>query len=164
VGGTDFDDFTTQTTFWNPSTLNAPGTRESALGYIHEIPWNDSCAATATSANLSAVCAGTAATNIVGGSGGPSGINAGAFSGYAKPAWQSGIIPNGIAAGDKSSLHPDVSLFASDGPQSKSFLFALPGRCFAAVGVTLRVLPQGVQFFWSRRNVGVFPRIRGIML
>jgi len=26
VGGTDFDDFTTQTTFWNPSTLNAPGT------------------------------------------------------------------------------------------------------------------------------------------
>ena len=121
VGGTDFDDFTTQTTFWNPSTLNAPGTRESALGYIHEIPWNDSCAATATSANLSTVCAGTAATNIVGGSGGPSGINAGAFSGYAKPAWQSGIIPNGIAAGDNHRYIPDVSLFASDGPQSKSF-------------------------------------------
>src|SRR5713101_554083 len=121
VGGTDFDDFTTQTTFWNPSTLNAPGTRESALGYIHEIPWNDSCAATATSANLSTVCAGTAATNIVGGSGGPSGINAGALAGYAKPAWQSGIIPNGIAAGDNHRYIPDVSLFASDGPQSKSF-------------------------------------------
>ena len=120
VGGTDFDDFTTQTTFWNPSTLNAPGTRESALGYIHEIPWNDSCAATATSANLT-VCAGAAATNIVGGSGGPSGINAGAFAGYAKPAWQSGIIPNGIAAGDNHRYIPDVSLFASDGPQSKSF-------------------------------------------
>src|SRR5258706_162348 len=81
VGGTDFDDFTTQTTFWNPSTLNAPGTRESALGYIHEIPWNDSCAATATSANLSTVCAGTAATNIVGGRGGARRHNHGAVFG-----------------------------------------------------------------------------------
>ena len=118
VGGTDFDDFTTQSTFWSPT--NGTG-KESALGYIHEIPWNDSCAATATSATLSTVCAGAAATNIVGGSGGPSGMNAGAFAGYAKPAWQSGIIPNGIAAGDNHRYTPDVSLFASDGPQSKSF-------------------------------------------
>jgi hypothetical protein len=119
VGGTDFDDFTTQTSFW--SATNAAVTRESALGYIHEIPWNDSCAATATSATLSTACAGAAATNIVGGSGDPSGINAGAFAGYAKPAWQSGIIPNGIAAGDNHRYIPDVSLFASDGLQSKSF-------------------------------------------
>ena len=119
VGGTDFDDFTTQTTFWSPT--NAAVTRESALGYIPEIPWNDSCAATATSSTLNTVCAGSAATNIVAGSGGPSGINAGAFPGYSKPAWQSGIIPNGIAAGDNHRYTPDVSLFASDGPQSLSF-------------------------------------------
>jgi hypothetical protein len=118
VGGTDFDDFTTQTTFW--SSTNGTG-KESALGYIHEIPWNDSCAAAATISTLNTVCAGAAATNIVGGSGGPSGINAGAFAGYAKPAWQSGITPNGIAAGDNHRYIPDVSLFASDGPQSKSF-------------------------------------------
>jgi hypothetical protein len=113
VGGTDFDDFTTQTTFWS-ATNSADGKRESALGYIPEIPWNDSCAATATSATLNTVCAGAAATNIVGGSGGPSSL-------YAKPTWQSGITPNGIAAGDNHRYTPDASLFASDGLQSKSF-------------------------------------------
>lgn len=110
VGGTDFDDAGTQTTFWS-STNSTDGKRESALGYIHEIPWNDSCAATATSANLT-TCA--TANNIVAGSGGPSAV-------YAKPAWQNGITPNGIAAGDNHRYLPDVSLFASDGPSSKSF-------------------------------------------
>jgi subtilase family serine protease len=113
VGGTDFDDAGTQISggFW--SAANGAG-KESAQGYIHETTWNDSCAATATTATLNSVCAGAAATNIVGGSGGPSSI-------YAKPAWQSGIIPNGIAAGDNHRYIPDVSLFASDGPQSDSF-------------------------------------------
>jgi hypothetical protein len=120
VGGTDFDDVGTQTTFW--SSANGTG-RESALGYIHEIPWNDSCAATATSTTLNTVCPSSNANlnNIVGGGGGPSGINGGTFAGYPKPAWQSGIIPNGIAAGDNHRYVPDVSLFASDGPQSLSF-------------------------------------------
>src|SRR5208337_1895819 len=67
-----------------------------------------------------------AADNIVAGSGGPSSCGvwnqAGtACTGYPKPAWQSGIIPNGIAAGDNNRYIPDVSLFASDGPQSDSF-------------------------------------------
>jgi hypothetical protein len=119
VGGTDFDDFSptpNQTSFW--SATNGTG-KESALGYIHEIPWNDSCAAGATASTLNTVCA--TANGISGGGGGPSGINAGTFAGYAKPAWQSGIIPLGIAAGDNHRYTPDVSLFASNGPQSKSF-------------------------------------------
>jgi hypothetical protein len=114
VGGTDFDDVGTQSTFW--SSTNGVG-RESALGYIHEMTWNDSCAATATSATLNTVCVNptpSSLLNIVGGGGGPSSV-------YAKPAWQSGIIPNGIAAGDNHRYTPDVSLFASDGPQSMSF-------------------------------------------
>jgi hypothetical protein len=119
VGGTDFDDVGKQNTFWAASTSasNQPPTRESALGYIPEVPWNDSCAAAATSATLNTVCAlpaGSPLLNIVAGSGGPSSI-------YAKPTWQSGIIPNGIAAGDNHRYTPDVSLFASDGPQSLSF-------------------------------------------
>jgi hypothetical protein len=115
VGGTDFDDIGKQTSFW--STSNATGTRESALGYIPEVPWNDSCAATATAATLNTVCVSpTPSTllNISGGSGGPSSV-------YAKPAWQSGIIPTGIAASDNHRYIPDVSLFASNGPQSLSF-------------------------------------------
>src|SRR5262249_34341182 len=59
VGGTDFDDVGNQAAFWNenPPPANAPGTRLSVKGYIPEVPWNDSCAATATSANLTTVCA-----------------------------------------------------------------------------------------------------------
>jgi len=112
VGGTDFDDVGTQISggFWS-ATNSTDGKKESALGYIHEVPWNDSCAATATPANLT-TCA--VANNIVAGSGGPSAI-------YAKPSFQNGITPNGIAAGDNHRYLPDVSLFASDGPQSKSF-------------------------------------------
>jgi len=117
VGGTDFDDVGTQANFWiTPPAPNGPG-KESALGYIPEIPWNDSCAANATSTTLNTVCVNpnpASLLNIVGAGGGPSSI-------YAKPPWQNGIIPNGIAAGDNHRYTPDVSLFASDGPQSKSF-------------------------------------------
>jgi Pro-kumamolisin, activation domain/Bacterial Ig-like domain (group 3) len=114
VGGTDFDDVGNQAAFWN--TSNATGTRESALGYIPETTWNDSCAATATSTNLGTVCAGALATNIVAGSGGPSAFNA-------KPTWQNGITPNDVATGFPAGRRdlPDVSLFASNGPQTFSF-------------------------------------------
>ncbi|HKW62868.1 MAG TPA: Ig-like domain repeat protein [Candidatus Acidoferrum sp.] len=111
VGGTDFDDVGTQPSFWS-ATNSTDGKRESALGYIHEIPWNDSCAAAATSSNVNTICASP--NGISAGSGGPSAV-------YPKPAWQNGIIPNGIAAGDNHRYLPDVSLFASDGPSSKSF-------------------------------------------
>ena len=106
VGGTDFDDAGKQTTFW--SSTNMTGTRESALGYIPEIPWNDSCAAAATSTNLNTVCA--TANNIVAASGGQSSV-------YAKPSWQSGTI----TPVDGHRELPDVSLFASDGASSDSF-------------------------------------------
>jgi len=112
VGGTDFDDVGTQTTFWS-TTNSTDGKRESALGYIHEIPWNDSCAATATPSTVS-ICANPADSNrlnIVAGSGGHSAV-------YAKPAWQNGITPNGVAAGDNHRYLPDVSLFAGDGSAS----------------------------------------------
>ncbi|MBA0087620.1 MAG: Ig-like domain repeat protein, partial [Acidobacteria bacterium Pan2503] len=106
VGGTDFDDVGAQTTFW--SSTNAGGSRVSALGYIPEIPWNDSCAASATSSTLNTVCA--TANNIVGGSGGPSSV-------YAKPSFQTGTI----TPADGHRDLPDVSLFASDGANSHSF-------------------------------------------
>ena len=105
VGGTDFDDATRQTNFW--SSTNGTGSRESAMGYIPEIPWNNSCAASATSNTLNTACA--TANNILGGSGGPSSI-------YAKPSWQSILTP---ADGHRDL--PDVALFASDGASSGSF-------------------------------------------
>ena len=105
VGGTDFDEIGTQTNFWN--TANVAGTLESAKGYIPETTWNNSCAAAATSANLNTVCASP--NNIVGGSGGPSAFNA-------KPSWQMGLTP-----ADNFRDVPDISLFASNGPQTHSF-------------------------------------------
>jgi subtilase family serine protease len=117
VGGTDFDDVGKQTTFW--SSTNATGSRESALGYIPETAWNDSCAANATSSTLNTVCA--TPDNIVGGSGGPSTV-------YAKPPFQSGTItPN-----DSHRDLPDVSLFASDGPISSSFYLSCQADAISA--------------------------------
>src|SRR6266404_1450847 len=109
MGGTDFDDATTQTTFWNAAnTSTTPPVLASAKGYIPEITWNDSCAASGISG-----CAGlssTAATvNAVAGSGGPSSV----YTGSLKPSWQAGL-------GDTARDLPDVSLFSSDG-QNKSF-------------------------------------------
>jgi hypothetical protein len=112
VGGTDFDDTGRQSTFW--STTNAPGTRESARGYIPEATLNESCAASATATNLNTICA--SADGIFAGSGGPSGINGGTFAGYAKPAFQNGVTPV-----DGVRDTPDVSFFASTGALSNSF-------------------------------------------
>lgn len=124
VGGTDFDDVGMQPNFWNAQN-STDGKRESAMGYIPETTWNDSCAATANSSNLNTVCA--AANGISGGSGGPSNYNCATSttSGttvtctgpHPKPSWQAGP---GVPA-DSVRDTPDVSLFASDGPQTKSF-------------------------------------------
>src|SRR5271168_4036055 len=123
VGGTDFDDFTTQSSFWSPT--NGVG-KESALGYIHEIPWNDSCAANATPTSLT-LCTGSAGDDIVAGSGGASSL-------YARPPFQNGLVPNGIAASDAANHRylPDVSLYASDGKNSNSFYLVCQADALSA--------------------------------
>jgi subtilase family serine protease len=104
LGGTDFDDATNQTAFWNPTS--ASGTQASAKGYIPEITWNDSCASTATAGNVSGLCTTVSNTGIdlVAGSGGSSSV----YTGALKPSWQAGF-------GDANRDIPDVSLFSSDG-------------------------------------------------
>jgi len=107
VGGTDFDDVNTTSTFWNSANTNS--TQASAIGYIPEVPWNDSCGATGLNGCASATT--NTNLNIVAASGGPSTI-------YAKPAFQS-VGVTGMPADGKRDT-PDVSFFASDG-QNKSF-------------------------------------------
>jgi len=110
VGGTDFDQFSNASTYWN-STNNAT-TGESALSYIREEPWNDSCAGIEIGA---CTPANSNFFNIVGGSGGPSSCvqQSGGIctAAYAKPAWQTGT---GTQTDNVRDL-PDVSLFASNG-------------------------------------------------
>jgi len=115
MGGTDFDQSGKQTTFWNSAnTSTTPPVPASALGYIPETTWNDSCAAAGftsgtTNGCTPAVITGDASSGIdlVAGSGGPSAVYT------TKPSWQVGL-------GDSSRDLPDVSLFSSDG-KNRSF-------------------------------------------
>jgi len=127
VGGTDFDDFTTQTTYFN--STNVAGTQQSVKPgtYIPEIPWDDSCAADSLTG-----CAGlnesSAAVNIVAGGGGQSNCTAVNFADdctmfYARPSWQKGpAVTTALAtqAGGPRNV-PDLALFAAAGSGSNSF-------------------------------------------
>src|SRR5580698_6646090 len=122
VGGTDFGDTYagTNSTYWSSGNTATYG---SALSYVPEIPWNNSCA----SQLLASFDSGSSLTygsngfcntstrghTIVGGSGGPSSV-------YAKPSWQSGLLGN---PADGVRDMPDVSLFAANGVWNHYYVF-----------------------------------------
>jgi hypothetical protein len=128
VGGTDFADTYqgTNSTYWSSTNSVNNG---SALSYVPEIPWNDSCASVLyadfnrelPTYGGSGSCSRSVET-FAAGSGGPSGCATGAPDllgavsgtclGYPKPLWQSGLIGN---PNDGVRDVPDVSLFASNG-------------------------------------------------
>jgi Pro-kumamolisin, activation domain/Bacterial Ig-like domain (group 3) len=109
VGGTDFDQVNKWSTYW--SATNNATTGASALSYIPEIPWNQSCAQIGLSG--CGTSAPNGSLNIVAGSGGPS-------STYGKPEWQMGVtgVPN-----DSHRDLPDVSLFASPGFDGTGYVY-----------------------------------------
>lgn len=131
VGGTDFDQNNNWSKYW--SLTNDPVTHASALSYIPEIPWNDSCAQIGISGCGSSAPGGS--LNIVAGSGGPSTV-------YAKPSWQSGT---GVPSDSKRDL-PDVSLFASNGFTGSLYLIcntdqfqSFTGKCdLTSFGATIQ--------------------------
>ena len=148
VGGTDFySSALNPSQYWNPS--NDATTLSSALSYIPETPWNDSCASPeifaalqahgATDATPEALCNDAAFQSnfltTAAGSGGASNCAVGnttqCLSGYPKPAWQSGV--SGIPADGVRDL-PDVSLMAGNGTWGSFYVYcqsdALPtGAC-----------------------------------
>jgi subtilase family serine protease len=134
VGGTDFSDALdgTTSTYWGTTNSSTYG---SALSYIPEIPWNDSCAGSLLSNYLGyttvygagGFCNSNTAredqlVEVVAGSGGPSncasgspqtfGVAGGSCQGVPKPSWQAGL--NGIPNDGVRDI-PDVSLFSADG-------------------------------------------------
>jgi subtilase family serine protease len=140
VGGTDFSDtFSgTNATYWNSSNTSAFG---SAVSYVPEIPWNDSCAGALLSAYLgysptygsTSLCNdpffGLFFTTTVAGGGSPSqcatgtpstpGVVSGSCAGWAKPSWQT-VLGN---PNDGVRDTPDISLFAADGLWSHYYVF-----------------------------------------
>jgi hypothetical protein len=144
IGGTDFNDFLHETTYWNSS--NSSPTQLSAKGYIPETTWDVSCT---NSIFLKAFGFGTNAENdcnnsrigglyTVGGSGGVSDCTSNngqspssCSGGYTKPSWQ---VAPGVPADGKRDL-PDVSLFASNGILNSFYIFCeTDGFAFCASG------------------------------
>ena len=122
VGGTDFHDFVAGTlnVYW--TTKNGAG-GESALSYVPEMTWNDSCASSVlfiyegySSGNeFCNTPTGEGFLFVTAGSGGPSSI-------YSKPSWQSGVF--GIVNDGKRDI-PDVSLFAADGLYTHDLMYCM---------------------------------------
>jgi hypothetical protein len=121
VGGTDFNQSGKWTQYWSPT--NDPVTKQSVLGYIPEVPWNDSCGSTllATLNGGDPVnwCGNTGLQyeDTIATSGGPSscigsnGTDASTCTGgWPKPAWQTGL---GVPSDGVRDV-PDVSFFASN--------------------------------------------------
>jgi subtilase family serine protease len=147
VGGTDFSDTYsgTNATYWTPTNESAYG---SALSYIPETPWNDSCAGSLLSNyegrsltyGSSSLCNdpshGSTLRSTVAGGGGPSGCATGATSpynrgivsgtcqGWPKPSWQS-VVGN---PNDGVRDTPDVSLFAANGLWGHYYVFCWSDR------------------------------------
>jgi regulation of enolase protein 1 (concanavalin A-like superfamily) len=140
VGGTDFSDTYsgTNSSYWNSNNTSTFG---SAISYVPEIPWNDSCAGALVSnyENFSPTYGSTSLCNdpnigpflqtTVAGGGGPSGCATGTPSikgvvsgnckGWPKPSWQS-VLGN---PHDGVRDTPDVSLFAADGLWGHFYVF-----------------------------------------
>ena len=102
VGGTVFNENGVNSKYWN--STNAGG--ESALSYIPEDVWNDSCPSTNCGANAS-IWAGSGGASIL----------------VPKPSWQSGVT--GIPADNARDL-PDVALTAAS---HDPYLLCLEGSC-----------------------------------
>jgi hypothetical protein len=129
VGGTDFADTYESNPgyYWSAANATDYG---SALSYIPEIPWNDSCGSVLVgdfvgllpTYESQGLCNTGVLLDISAGGGGASACATGApdigsvvggtCAGYPKPSWQAGLIGN---PSDGVRDIPDVSLFASTG-------------------------------------------------
>jgi hypothetical protein len=142
VGGTDFNDLTNPSIYWAPtnSAPPLPGNPSalatvSALSYIPETTWNDTCTNGVfgtilgfstnpeTNCNNSQLISAGFLTTVAGSGGKSSCTNSDGQSlsscagGYTKPTWQTGTgVPN-----DGRRDVPDVSLYAAINSPSGSF-------------------------------------------
>jgi subtilase family serine protease len=122
VGGTEFNE-SSLTTYWS---LNNNSNQSSALGYIPEAVWNESCNVFVPVSFINCYF-NPAGENAFAGGGGASscGITtaAGTCVGYPKPSWQTGAtVPQ-----DGVRDLPDVSLAAAGGHDG--FLLCTEGAC-----------------------------------
>jgi hypothetical protein len=138
LGGTDFlnfgssYNFNSPSLYWSPATANNSTTQASALGYVPETTWNDSCTnnlwvVLGAGNTPEASCNNPQLRDVVtvGGGGGKSNCTSSngttqssCTGGYPKPSWQSAP---GVPADGARDL-PDVSLFAADGLMTSAYI------------------------------------------
>jgi len=179
VGGTDFYvNVTNPTPYW--SNTNDPATQASALSYIPEVPWNNSCASPEVFAAFAGGSGDTSPAqwcddpNLPGNYLTPEGAGGGASScttfnpanypnrnycvaGYPKPDWQSGV--NGIVQDNVRDL-PDVSFFASYLTFGSAYLYCMTDpvyvpSCNYNTGTGLTYLADGGTSFSAPAFAGV---------
>jgi pseudomonalisin len=124
VGGTDFYDTALgeDSTYW--SKRNTQPGRGSALSYVPEIPWDNSCAnsiiaAANSAASGLAYCNASGSERVQNGVGGTGGFSLY----YTKPEWQPTSllgVPN-----DGARDQPDLSLFAANGIWGHFYLICM---------------------------------------
>jgi uncharacterized repeat protein (TIGR01451 family) len=168
VGGTDFGDTYAGTSgsYW--SATNNLSNYGSALSYVPEIPWDNSCAsallftaegystAYGTAMGSTGYCNSTGGEKYLttaAGSGGPSqcasgtattpGVVSGGCAGYAKPSWQS-LAPGNPADGLRDL--PDVSLFAGNGFLYHAYVFCYSAAASCAGAPSSWTLEGGTSF------------------
>ncbi len=169
VGGTDFLDLETAAKYW--SATNNSTTLASALRYVPETVWNDSCTNSefsliTGSSNPTVNCNNAklqSALGVVGGGGGLSACTTSdgqtavsCAGGYPAPAWQAGLSAGGREL-------PDVSLFAGNGLNNNFYLLCWSGECansssptFTGVGGTSAAAPNwaGIQALVDQKMGG----------
>lgn len=150
AGGTDFSDYYSGTTanYWSATNSATYG---SALSYVPEMPWNDSCAGGVLNSyygyppyGADSLCNLGYFDNIIAGGGGPSGCAYGATNpnpgtaavsgtcrGYGKPFWQQWVAGN---PHDGVRDLPDVSLFASNGFWSHVYVVCYSNPAYDGIG------------------------------
>ncbi len=155
VGGTDFGYIPLHSPGEYFTTTNSP-TFVTALSYIPEIPWDNSCGGSILSGYFgypqtgnNSLCNSLPPSllyleNTDGGSGGPSGCSignatigdvygaviSGTCRGYGKPSWQRNTAGN---PGDGVRDTPDVSLFAANGVWGSYYALCYSDATFGGV-------------------------------
>jgi hypothetical protein len=171
VGGTDFNDALNPTLYWR--STNAATTQESAISYIPEEAWNNTCtngifASLGYTANAQTNCNNAQLVNFVstiGGSGGKSActISSGqepstCSGGYAKPSWQTG---SGVPS-DRARDIPDVSLYAA-GAGSPSGAGYIVCQTDATSGSSCDQTNPNTQFLLVGGTSAASPSFAGVM-
>jgi len=179
VGGTDFFDLTNVSTYWSLNNTAPPGAPTgtpatlSALSYIPETTWNDSCTNAVFgnllgySTNAETNCNNAQLTSYgfvtaVGGSGGKSNCTTydgtsptSCTGGYAKPTWQTGS--------SATRTVPDVSLFAASGSPSGAFYLICEADALPAGYTSCDSADPSTEFLGVGGTSASTPSFAGIM-